>query len=258
MNTDEQARYVLAALLENPPNWRRAAHAHPEEHELIVVLRGRMRARIAGQTLEASPGSLLFYPAGLEHQEDGDPADPVEVMLISFRCPGLTLEHVAFHTQDTLGRVRELGAWLIAERWHPSAITERVKQSLLDAIVTELLRLNTVSEPPMVVAVRTYMRKHLDRQIGLADLAREAGMSKYHFLRIYRAAAGHTPMEDLRLLRIETARALLLTTSIPLKDVALRVGFRDEFQLSRVFRRCLGASPGAFRQNRFRGKDGKR
>jgi transcriptional regulator GlxA family with amidase domain len=46
-------------------------------------------------------------------------------------------------------------------------------------------------------------------------------------------------------LRVERARVLLLTTSMPLRAIAPLVGFRDEFQLSRVFRQVAGHPPSA-------------
>jgi transcriptional regulator GlxA family with amidase domain len=60
---------------------------------------------------------------------------------------------------------------------------------------------------------------------------------------------GLTPMEDLRQLRLEAARDLLLTTDLPLKAIAPRTGLGDEYHLSRLFRRAFGIAPGALRRN---------
>jgi transcriptional regulator GlxA family with amidase domain len=75
-------------------------------------------------------------------------------------------------------------------------------------------------------------------------------MSKFHFSRRYRQLTGLTPMEDLRQLRLEAARDLLLTTDLPLKAIAPRTGLGDEYHLSRLFRRAFGIAPGELRRHR--------
>jgi transcriptional regulator GlxA family with amidase domain len=55
-------------------------------------------------------------------------------------------------------------------------------------------------------------------------------------------------MRDLQLLRVESAKQLILTTDLPLKAIAPLAGLGDEYRLSRVFRRHLGLPPGALRR----------
>ena len=55
-------------------------------------------------------------------------------------------------------------------------------------------------------------------------------------------------MSDLRLIRVDEACHLLLTTDLPLKSIAERSGFCDEYHFSRVFRQLRRMSPGEFRK----------
>ena len=55
-------------------------------------------------------------------------------------------------------------------------------------------------------------------------------------------------MEDVRTLRVEYARELILTTNLPLKAIAPMAGMSSEYALSKVFRRVLGTTPGALRR----------
>ena len=73
-------------------------------------------------------------------------------------------------------------------------------------------------------------------------------MTKYHFLRRYRALTGKTPMEDVRAIRLDFARNLILTTDLPLKLIAVQAGLGDAYQLSRLFRKHLNLAPSALRR----------
>jgi transcriptional regulator GlxA family with amidase domain len=102
-------------------------------------------------------------------------------------------------------------------------------------------------EPLLVVAIKMFIRGHLTDKLTLEDLAAHASLSKYHFLRRYKELAGRTPMDEVRRLRLERARELVLATGLPLKQVAELAGFCDEYYLGKAFRTQLGCSPGKLR-----------
>jgi AraC family transcriptional regulator of arabinose operon len=79
------------------------------------------------------------------------------------------------------------------------------------------------------------------------DLARDAGMSKFHFIRRYRQMTGVTPMADVRSMRVQHARQLIIGTSLPLKEIAELAGQSDVYSLSRAFRQCLDITPSSLR-----------
>ena len=97
----------------------------------------------------------------------------------------------------------------------------------------------------LVEAVRARIATRMAEPFYLADLARIVHLSPFHFARRFRRSAGCSPMAFVRRLRIERTRVLLLTTAMPLRAIAPLVGFRDEFQLSRVFRQVAGHAPTA-------------
>ncbi len=81
----------------------------------------------------------------------------------------------------------------------------------------------------------------------LADLARSAGLSRYHFLRTFKAVAGVTPHQWLLRARLRDAARRLATTRAPVTQVALDVGFDDLSNFIRSFRAEFGVSPGRYR-----------
>ena len=242
-----QARIIGAGHVRPDPGWAMRAHAHAF-HEIIAPIRGRIHVEIRGKMETAGAGEFLVYQAGTVHEERSDPRQPVDMYFVAFEHPGFAAP-LPVRLRDARGRVALLISWLLAERPLASALQEAVALRLLDAVVAETLRAAADRpEPELVVKARELMRASLAEPVCLDDLAAEAGMSKFHFVRKFREAAGRTPMEELRLLRLEQAKALVLTTALPLKTIAPMAGLGDQYHLSRLFRRHFGYPPGALRR----------
>ncbi len=73
-------------------------------------------------------------------------------------------------------------------------------------------------------------------------------LSTSHFSALFRSATGMAVTEYLKRLRSARARELLITTSMPISDLAKRVGYDDAFYFSRQFRSVNGVSPREFRR----------
>jgi AraC-like DNA-binding protein len=94
--------------------------------------------------------------------------------------------------------------------------------------------------------VRAYVDAHLGEHITLDDLARQAGVSRFHFARQFRLSTGESPMAYLRRARVERALRLLLSRDATIAGVAARLGFADQSHFTRTFARLVGISPGRF------------
>jgi AraC family transcriptional regulator len=105
-----------------------------------------------------------------------------------------------------------------------------------------------LSPRAMVERVIQAMRDRLDLPWTLEDLAAIAGMSVYHFHRVFRAVTGIPPSEFLTLLRLQEAKRLLLTTSWRVNDICLEVGYTSVGTFTARFSQGVGASPGRLRQ----------
>jgi AraC family transcriptional regulator len=85
-------------------------------------------------------------------------------------------------------------------------------------------------------------------QLSLLDLAREAAMSPYHFLRTFRAIVGLTPHQFVLRTRLHRAALRLRASHDPISAIAFDAGFNDLSTFNRRFRRVMGLSPSAYRQ----------
>lgn len=93
----------------------------------------------------------------------------------------------------------------------------------------------------------------LDRPIGLADMAAEAGLSPRTLARRFDEQLGTTPGRWLLAQRITAARALLEETDLPIDSIAARVGLGSATNLRRRFHQAVGTTPAAYRRT-FRGR----
>jgi AraC family transcriptional regulator len=89
-----------------------------------------------------------------------------------------------------------------------------------------------------------------ERPLSLRELAGDAAMSPYHFLRTFRAVAGVTPHQFLLHTRLQRAAARLRCSEERISVIAADAGFSDLSTFNRRFRRLLGASPGDYRAGR--------
>lgn len=92
-----------------------------------------------------------------------------------------------------------------------------------------------------------YMGAHLAEPLTLEDLAAEAGVSKFHFTRLFRQGAGTTPYALLVQMRMEAARRMLATTDLGVAEVAASCGFARSAHFGTAFTKRFGMSPTAFR-----------
>ena len=112
--------------------------------------------------------------------------------------------------------------------------------------------------PPVRKATRVELYKRLSRamdvlrsgfcgEISLDQLAAEASLSKYHFLRLFRTTYGLSPYQYIQHLRIEKARLLLSGSVISITDLAGLLGFDNSQSFSRLFYQRVGLYPSQYR-----------
>ena len=105
-------------------------------------------------------------------------------------------------------------------------------------------------EPDFLADVLAYIESHRDEPVTVAELARVAGFSPYHFSRLFTARFGVSVMDYVRTVRLQAA-ALRLTGDAPppLAELAFDCGFESQEAFTRAFRRRYGTPPGQFKRD---------
>ncbi len=99
---------------------------------------------------------------------------------------------------------------------------------------------------PGVDRVIDFIGDSYQKDVGLRELADMAGLSPYHFCRLFEKQTGITPYSHLIQTRVKEARRRL-STQQPIADIALDVGFADQSHLTRRFRQVFGITPNKYR-----------
>lgn len=112
------------------------------------------------------------------------------------------------------------------------------------------IRSNNSALPSHVLKrVLEYIRNNAESELSLISLAKEAGYSRGHFLKMFHKTTGMTPHRYILNVRIDRAKELLKNTEMGLIDVAALCGFSNHAHLTQVFRRFTSVTPSDYRRN---------
>ena len=110
-----------------------------------------------------------------------------------------------------------------------------------------------IEDPEVKGAVR-YIWDHVDKALRVEDVLDALPVAGRTLSRKFRQTLGHTPADEIRRSRIETAKRLLMSSDLPLARVALASGYGQQAQLNRYIKQDTGLTPGQFRErHRMRG-----
>jgi AraC-like DNA-binding protein len=91
------------------------------------------------------------------------------------------------------------------------------------------------------------MRSEAGRDAALDSFARDAGLSRSHFFRLFEASVGVSPKVYLNVVRMERAVDAVLHQSVSISDISHQLGFTEPAHFTRFFRNHSGVSPREFR-----------
>lgn len=155
--------------------------------------------------------------------------------------------------------LRAVYAAMLAEIRRPGPIEELFLDCLLETFLTKLvlahstahIRLPRAQETlPMyqLRRVTEYVEARLSHPLELADLARAAGASVFHFSRAFRNTAGSTPYKYVLWRRTERAKRMLSGGNQPIAAIAADCGFKSTANFAKTFRRLVGTTPKRYRR----------
>lgn len=107
-----------------------------------------------------------------------------------------------------------------------------------------------IPKNPMVLQVERFVEANLAEKIKLDELAKSCNLSHAHLIRLFRRELGVTPHDYIRDKRMQMACKLLLTTTMPIKEIAAKVGIADLQRFNKTIRETFGCSPRKLRHDR--------
>jgi AraC family transcriptional regulator len=157
--------------------------------------------------------------------------------------------------------LRMAGASLLGEIRAPTSAGRLMVESVSLALTARIIeryaggvQRGTLARPRHVLTegrlrrVLQFMAEHMEDDIGLDELAAVAGLSIFHFHRMFANAIGMPPHRYLSEMRLERAKTLLALGRTSLAEISLACRFSSQSNLSRAFRRATGMSPLGYRK----------
>lgn len=230
---------------------------------LLYCVKGGGWCEMAGQVHTVRSGDLLVVPPDVPHAYGAHESNPWTIFWV----------HVTGSQMREY--LRELGATTstpvvrLGEDFQLALLFNEVVKSLEQGFLflnllhashamAHLLALmilhrenrDTSDTVEKVAQCIVHMSEHLDQPLRVADLAALASLSAAHFTVLFKEQTGCSPRDYLHLLRIHRACQLLHGTVLPVKDIAARLGYQDQFHFSRQFKAFQGVSPTDYRASR--------
>jgi AraC family transcriptional regulator len=94
-----------------------------------------------------------------------------------------------------------------------------------------------------------YIHDHIGEGLDLSSISRAAGLSAFHFARLFKAATGDSPFRFVTRTRMKRAKELLRKTRLPISEIGERVGYQKPSNFSTRFRAVVGCPPDAYRKS---------
>jgi AraC family transcriptional regulator len=96
--------------------------------------------------------------------------------------------------------------------------------------------------------VAAYIEANINSNFRVADLARIVQLSSSHFSRAFSRTFGETPHVYITRQRMRRAQVIMLSSPMPISQIALDCGMSDQAHFTRVFRKAFGINPGRWRR----------
>ena len=136
--------------------------------------------------------------------------------------------------------------------YHRCLQAETVCQMLTLLAAEKQIQQPVLGQIENIYSVANFIDKNHWQPLCLDELAKTAGVSKYHFLRIFKQVLGVTPYKYMLMKRMEQAKRILKSTELTAHQVSMMIGFKDECHFSRAFKNITGMTPLEYRKRQSR------
>lgn len=216
---------------------------------LEVILDGQVNIETEGEHFTAHAGQVVMLDSTRPHRYASDVGwHALWVHLGGHAAQGywnliVRQNGRVFATQEL--HVVHQALQEIFNMFHHQQVLSETKIALL---LTQALTAMTVpavapDRASLIERCVTRINQSIGQEPSVAELARSALLSEYHFIRVFRETMGKTPRQYIIASRMAQARYLLRTTTLPVSEISSLVGYSSESMFTAAFRRTQGMTP---------------
>lgn len=239
-------------------------------HEVNVAMSGTLFTEKVSATgkrvvTRGGPGNLCITPAGQSIGAHWN--QPLENMGFSIDAQFATKTAVENHfspnfefteiykKEDPL--IQNIGLALLAETESNTPFGQLFTDSLIQTLTLHLLSNYSTATSGRIAngglsgyklrRVKEFINENLEEDLSLSEIAAVADLSQFHFARTFRKTTGLTPQQYVMQQRIERAKLLLSDAELPIVEISLRTGFKNQSHFTTLFRKFTKLTPKSWR-----------
>jgi AraC-like DNA-binding protein len=230
-----------------------------------LVRRGHCQIEIAGKAHDLEPGDFVFFAPGVDHRVFSDGTDDRQTLLLCGYCLFDAVENdvlLRALPEYVLLQRDELQQWpwltrtldhLSAEYMSDEPGSDLTVDKLTEVLLVQLLRADfgRHAEVGIVAALRdkriakalAALHEYPGQEWTIATAAEVASMSRSGFARRFKELLDTSFFDYLTRLRMRDARQLLMTTNLPVADIAEKVGYQSDISFVKAFKNIHDVTP---------------
>ncbi len=231
------------------------------DHYLIhLVVAGRGLYQVGGVSFPLQPGDLFLAKPNQLITYAADETDPWEYYWVGFNgaCANKLVQAAPFTDARPVHRCKDPqmirdALFKIYESRGPEPQCEALMTGYLYIFMAHLMKeARDIMPSPgssssqYVLAAIKYIQFNYSHDISVDDIAKAVGVSRSHLYRVFMSNVGQSPIDYLTNYRISEACSLLKSTNLSIAEIAVSVGFFDQFYFSRVFKKVKGIPPSKY------------
>lgn len=242
-------------------------HRMLADFELVFMIEGTVIYCSDGEPYEVPPGAFIIGRPEFQESYRWDPSHPTRHAFFHFGIdripadwpataswPRVCQEAPPFCASVFMHVLQHMYERPGGAAMQPTRSECRLVEALLDTLIEE--RHDTIQsferERPEPVRralqhIRQLAEEQPEKALTLQELATHSGTTAKHLCRLFSRFVGTAPMQTYSLIKLESARLLLMRTNLSIKEISAQVGVENPLYFSRCFSKEFGCSPKAFR-----------
>lgn len=223
------------------------------------IISGTGHIELNGRTYTASAGDMYIIPPYTKHTYYSDAQDPW--CKIWFNSCGILMpellriykiDHViVFKGANGYDKMQQILKLCENKTLSGHELNKQASVIVLELIhfLSEHTHASAQEISSEATILKSYIDMNIDQNIGIAELSKQIFRSESQTIRIFKNAYAQTPYDYLLTQKIARANLFLQNTHMPVKEIALRLGFCDEHYFSNLYKKKTGRTPSDFRNS---------
>lgn len=248
-------------------NHAQLLHKHENELELLYIYKGGGRYVVGSREYALQAGDIVICNAGVVHGEGPFQKKTMEsycCVINELQIPGLEKnclippeKRPVLHFEP--GSAVEKMMLALYELDENPVIDRKIccqlSNSILDIVYIQVLNEQDQEKnidrknDELVRNISEYLDEHFLDTVNLKELGDQFHLSHYYIAHVFKEETGLSPMKYIMQRRIGEAQNMLMNTSASVQEISSQLGFNSTSHLSTVFKKYVGISPVAYRNN---------